>query len=59
MFWALRDDASIDTAISITRLPSPNAATSHVFSRMSTSEPDGSDSGVHGEALKAHTRGEL
>src|SRR5262245_37334474 len=36
MFWALRDDASIDTASRITRLPSPNAATSHVLSRMST-----------------------
>jgi hypothetical protein len=31
---ALRDEASIDTAISTTRLPSPSAATSQVFNRM-------------------------
>ena len=34
MAWALRDEASIESAISTTRLPSPRAATSQVFSRM-------------------------
>ena len=42
MSWVLRDDASIDTAINTTRLPSPNAATSHVLSRMWTSKPTSS-----------------
>src|SRR5688572_8813458 len=35
MSCALRDEASIETAINTTRLPRPSAATIHVFSRMS------------------------
>ena len=34
MSCALRDDASIDSAISTTRLPRPSAATSQVLSRI-------------------------
>src|SRR6185295_12117792 len=37
MSWALRDEASIETAISSRRLPSPIAATSHVFNRIESS----------------------
>src|SRR5688572_25198965 len=53
MSWTLRDDATIDTAIKTTRLPSPNAATSHVLSRMRTSQPAAQPSVRHLTAVPA------